>query len=317
MRKIIILFFIVINSFYLTADENIGLINQDAVSLFEEPNIKSNIIKKLSMYEVVTIVSQDGSEINKGDYFDLWFKISISDGIEGWVNFVYIEELPIKVSKLFKEAFLYSDPNINSPVIETIEPNTFNIVIKKIIRKEMYNNLNMLNVNMFVWNIGELSGWINADEFLFVNQEDIRKKEVINNGLDFDFATKPDNIIEDLGVPVFYNEKYIPNRYNKDVEDILYELKYGGLSINIYYATKTQRYFDTYFSITSTKYNVIYGLNIGASKSYVLEILGKPYESESDQLKYIDVIENYPYSFVIFEFKDDIVSKIEWYNQFD
>lgn len=118
-----------------------------------------------------------------------------------------------------------------------------------------------------------------------------------------------------MGSPKSVNITKIPNIHFPDQIDEIHELFYDGLSLEIY-VVKHPDYSGPDpsllrgISITSNKYKVKYGLNIGSSKAAVKKVLGNPL-TEDHKFTYenTDGYANHVY----FYFRNARVYRIDWH----
>lgn len=138
-----------------------------------------------------------------------------------------------------------------------------------------------------------------------------RVNQFIYDGLDFKLGKTRAEIISNLGNPENMEMKKVKNiHYPDEIIDEIYELFYDGLYIRIYKATAGDREFIEYLSITSDRFKIKWGLNIGSSKEEVKNILGNPIKEDSDVFTY-EYTDGYP-DHVYFYFRDNAVYRIDW-----
>jgi hypothetical protein len=136
-----------------------------------------------------------------------------------------------------------------------------------------------------------------------------RINEFINDGLDFKLGKTIGEIKQALGQPQKSNIRKVENRHYPQIDEI-HELYYQGLYMQIYKVSATRKEFITNISISSDRYKLKWGLNVGSQKSAVKRVLGSPDKNEKNLFEYCDDITLV--SCVSFHFSNEIVRKVDW-----
>ncbi len=135
--------------------------------------------------------------------------------------------------------------------------------------------------------------------------------EFIANGLEFRLGKTRAEIVRNLGNPRSIKIRKVPNvHYPEELVAEIHELFYDGLVVRLCEATEVNKEFLEYFSVTSDRYKVKWGLNIGTHKDRVRYVLGTPTKEEESLYAY-KYLMGYPH-YVYFYFRDDRVYEIAW-----
>lgn len=127
----------------------------------------------------------------------------------------------------------------------------------------------------------------------------------------FPFKISINEIEKNLGKPDDINIKKVKNIHVENQIDEIYLIKYEGLYFQIYKTnTNPSRELEMCIEVSSPKYKLKHGLNVGVSKDYIIKILGKPNEIVKEKMYYIGG-EMGPIGFQ-FHLKNNIVIKIIW-----
>jgi hypothetical protein len=173
----------------------------------------------------------------------------------------------------------------------------------------LYRNLLILTLPVF------LSGWVacngRSSQESKIDKFQEKVDEFVAEGLDFKLGKTKVEIVKNLGNPKTIRIQKVPNvHYPKYIVDEIHELFYDGFYIKLYKATETNKEMVEYLSVTSDRYKVKWGLNIGTHKNKVRNLLGPPLKKEKSVYTYQDR-DGYP-DHVYFYFRDDRIYKIEW-----
>jgi len=142
-----------------------------------------------------------------------------------------------------------------------------------------------------------------------VYQERINR--LVNDGLDFKLGDSVNEIIKTLGQPKDIKvEKERNVHYPNEIMDEIHRLYYDGLSIEIYKATEGNKELLQTLSVTSNKFKVKLGLNVGVTKPEIKRALGRPSKDRGNAWSYV-CTDGYEHE-VRFYFANDKVNKIEW-----
>ena len=138
-----------------------------------------------------------------------------------------------------------------------------------------------------------------------------RINQLVDDGLDFELGDSVNEIIKTLGQPKDIQVDKIKNvHYPDEIVDEIHRLYYDGLYVQIYKATEGNKELLQALSITSNKFKVKLGLNVGTTKTEIRRTLGNPSNDSDDMWSYV-YTEGYPNT-VQFYFENDAVTKIEW-----
>lgn len=138
-----------------------------------------------------------------------------------------------------------------------------------------------------------------------------RINQLVNEGLDFKVGDSVNEVINNLGQPKDIKVEKIGNvHYPNEIVDEIHRLYYDGLSIEIYKATEGNKELLQTLSVTSNKFKVKLGLNVGATKTEIKGVLGNPSNDSDNMWSYVRN-DGYPDK-VRFHFENDRVTKIEW-----
>lgn len=142
-------------------------------------------------------------------------------------------------------------------------------------------------------------------------QKRINEIVIVNDGLDFKLGKSIEEITNNLGRPKNIIVEKIKNvHYPDEIIDEIHKLFYDGLYIEIYKATEGNKEMLQALSITSEKFKVKWGLNVGISKDEIKKVLGNPSKDVDNVWSYVDS-DGYENG-VRFFFRNDKVNKIEW-----
>lgn len=141
--------------------------------------------------------------------------------------------------------------------------------------------------------------------------------QFIQHGFAFKMGHTRARIIKNLGNPLDIHverakepDPFITNPAD-DIKDETIELLYDGISIVLFRAAAEDQELLQQVSITNGKYTLKWDLNVGAARSAVTAALGKPSDERADAAVYRN--SQGEESFVTFSFKNDIVTKIDWW----
>ena len=138
-----------------------------------------------------------------------------------------------------------------------------------------------------------------------------RINELVNDGLGFQLGDSVNEIIKHLGQPTDMKvEKRRNVHYPNEIVDEIHRLYYDGLSVEIYKATEGNKELLQTLSVTSNKFRVKLGLNVGVTKSEIKRALGRPSKDRDNVWSYV-CTDGYEHE-VRFYFANDEVNKIEW-----
>lgn|GEM_PF-2554089 len=104
-----------------------------------------------------------------------------------------------------------------------------------------------------------------------------------------------------FGLPSDVKSDELPNSYNSDIIDKTFIMEYEGLLFDIYHCSSSGKEILTNIEIYSSKYEMKYGLSVGAPSDLVLKTFGYPDEISINKMVY--QIGDY-YS-IIFEFDSE------------
>ena len=142
------------------------------------------------------------------------------------------------------------------------------------------------------------------------NPKQIGLREFAGNGLNFKLGATRKEIIQNIGIPVNVESQTVKNRHQPDVMDTVYRLDFDGLTVNIYDAAGKE--IILYQKVSSSKYPVKYGLNVGVSKEKIREILGSPQEVHHDKVIYA-YMDDWGYeTIIVFSIDENKITAIEW-----
>lgn len=146
-----------------------------------------------------------------------------------------------------------------------------------------------------------------------VKEDEIKQRVdlFLEEGLRLSLGNSLAEITAKLGEPLKKNIIEKKNIHYPDSTDQLYELFYEGLFIRIYHVSEMKRDLLVSLEVTSDKYEILFDLRIGSSKSKVLESLGPADEAKTDLLRYYG--SEYRAGEIDFLFKDDKLVAICWY----
>lgn len=150
-----------------------------------------------------------------------------------------------------------------------------------------------------------LSGLMNEN-----NHSQSNLREFAGNGLDFKLGMTRKEIFQNIGTPVSVQTESVENRHQPKIMDTIYELDFDGLVVKIYDAGGKE--IMLYQKISSPKYKVKYGLNIGESRRKIKDVLGDPQEVHHDKVIYAYYDEFGYETIVVFRIADDKIAAIEW-----
>jgi hypothetical protein len=140
--------------------------------------------------------------------------------------------------------------------------------------------------------------------------------QFIKHGWDFNLGRNRAKIVQHLGNPVDMKvEKANKTAASSTppsaiIADEITELDYDGLRIVLYRAAVENMEMLHQLSVTDARYKVKWGLNIGAAKTDVRAVLGKPDEEQANQ--YVYKTRYGAESYVQFFFAEDRISRIDW-----
>ncbi len=159
---------------------------------------------------------------------------------------------------------------------------------------------------------GSASGQSINSDFLIYEKDQylINLEEFIDKGLEFKLGKTRKEMIENIGTPVKVETQTVENRHVQGLVDTIYELSFDGLYIGIYDTRGKE--IILYHKITSPKYKVKYGLNVGVSVDKVREVFGKPQEEQENQLNYIYETGAFEI-YVVFRIFENKITTIEWH----
>lgn len=149
-----------------------------------------------------------------------------------------------------------------------------------------------------------------GDPLLNTDSYSMNLKEFAGNGLESKLGETRKELIQNIGNPVNETLTKVKNRHQPDITDTIYHLTFDGFEASIYDTGGKE--ILLYQKITSPKYKVKYGLNIGGTKDKVIAALGNPQEEPQDQLIYCYYDEAGYQTLVIFSFTGDKITAIEW-----
>lgn len=142
-----------------------------------------------------------------------------------------------------------------------------------------------------------------------VYQEKIN--QLVDDGLDFELGESVNEIIKTLGQPKDMQVEKIKNVHCPDeIVDEIHRLYYDGLYVEIYKATEGNKEMLQTLLVSSNKFKVKLGLNVGATKTEIKQVLGNPSNDSGGVWAYVYTA-GYPDK-VRFYFENDRVTKIEW-----
>jgi hypothetical protein len=134
--------------------------------------------------------------------------------------------------------------------------------------------------------------------------------QFIWDGLDFKLGKTKTEIIRNLGTPKSFKVRKIENQYDPEQIDEIYELYFDGLYVGIYKVTKDGKEIFLAITVTSDKYKVKLGLNVGSSKENVVKILGEPQDKDGENVYIYE--DSIGFSYVYFHFEEGILQKVNW-----
>lgn len=117
-------------------------------------------------------------------------------------------------------------------------------------------------------------------------------------------------MIQSIGNPMKVETQKVENRHQPGVMDAIYKLAFDSLAVDIYDAGGKE--IMLYQKITSPKYKVKHGLNIGASKERITDVFGLPQEVNENKLIYAYQDELGYETIIVFSITEDKISAIEW-----
>jgi len=140
-----------------------------------------------------------------------------------------------------------------------------------------------------------------------------RIEQLLYDRFDFELGHSVNEIIKTLGRPKHIQVEKIKNFHHPDeIVDEIHRLYYDGLYVEIYKATTDNKEMLQALSVTSNRFKVKLGLNIGTTKTEIKKALGNPSISSSNDIwDYGNPSGGYP-DIVKFFFENDRVTKIEW-----
>jgi hypothetical protein len=138
--------------------------------------------------------------------------------------------------------------------------------------------------------------------------------EFAKSGWDFELINgdSVEFIKEKLGEPISETIENVKNIHDDQQIDQIHILKYGGLEIDVYHVNMSKPY-DLLVGVkitNSDNYPIKFGITIGSDRSYVLDLLGKPAESNGVLTYHTDVGNSYPTVSMFFE--KDKLKEIQW-----
>lgn len=146
--------------------------------------------------------------------------------------------------------------------------------------------------------------------------DDVQNEKIVqfaNSGWEFKLGRSIDEIKQNLGRPLSEEIQKVANMYTNGQVDEIHVLDYDGLSVGVYRVNEaTPREILTRLAITSNKYRIKWGLNIGVAQSEVKRVLGKPQEPANGTFVYEAEYEVVDSDSVSFYFRNGVLQKIQW-----
>ena len=136
--------------------------------------------------------------------------------------------------------------------------------------------------------------------------------EILYSGLLVNPELNEEGVISSLGKPIRSVTKQISNKHH-DTNDELTYLYYSGIEILIYTTKGLEHNWSkvTKVIIYSKNDKLPHGLNIGASKTSIIKILGNPHQIHNNKWYYF-ASDGEPHLQLIIELKSEFVNKLSW-----
>jgi hypothetical protein len=108
-----------------------------------------------------------------------------------------------------------------------------------------------------------------------------------------------------IGILKHESIEHSPNRYDSNKSDEFITLQFDGLTIYAYVKSNDEIW-PIHITVTTPKWRILHGLNVGVSDSRITQILGYPTEENKHVRQYIGIKES-----IVFHIKKARISKIE------
>jgi len=110
---------------------------------------------------------------------------------------------------------------------------------------------------------------------------------ILSNGIIVSPDSNTNDILKKLGKPTEIQIKTVDNLYS-EIDDELSSITYKGLSLLVYTTKSLENNWSkvSKVSVKSNKYMLPYNIKIGANKSDLIKVLGKPHQVDGNYWYY-------------------------------